>query len=241
MTNTQTGKLADRIMRATLVRMTYENATAEQIYDYLAGIVSVRGYREPEQQLKPAKFPKGEQTLTHDGETLPISEWAERLGVHKVTIRRRLSDGKTIAETLSAKPRGSITYNGETHTTHEWAEKLGLTYGGLLYRLRSGQSIAQALTPDQQRGAKPGIYTFNDQSLTLKQWAELKDMKPNTLHARIIRGMTIEEALTLPVGSARQKLKAGGRSNQGTTSHNRPHPAMRDQGYLSFSKSEVQP
>lgn len=41
-----------------------------------------------------------ETQLTHDGLTLPISEWAERTGLKKATIQKRLRNGWTIAEAL---------------------------------------------------------------------------------------------------------------------------------------------
>ena len=41
-----------------------------------------------------------ERVLTHDGLTLPISEWAERIGLAKATIAKRLRNGWTIAEAL---------------------------------------------------------------------------------------------------------------------------------------------
>lgn len=42
---------------------------------------------------------------THGGETLTISEWADRLGVNKTTLRMRVSrDGWTVAQALTIKP-----------------------------------------------------------------------------------------------------------------------------------------
>lgn len=45
--------------------------------------------------------------LTFDGRTLPIIEWAERLGLKPVTISSRLSRGKTIEQALSPAQRRS--------------------------------------------------------------------------------------------------------------------------------------
>ena len=46
------------------------------------------------------------QLLTHNGETLPLSEWARRTGLHKEVIRQRLRLGWPPAEALAVPVRG---------------------------------------------------------------------------------------------------------------------------------------
>lgn len=42
--------------------------------------------------------------LTHNGETLCVTEWAERLGVHPVTLHLRLKKGWSVEKTVTTPP-----------------------------------------------------------------------------------------------------------------------------------------
>lgn len=42
--------------------------------------------------------------LTHNGKTMTVSEWAREVGIHKHTIRQRLSKGWTVANALTLRP-----------------------------------------------------------------------------------------------------------------------------------------
>ncbi|WGR62518.1 hypothetical protein E3U26_17315 (plasmid) [Paracoccus ferrooxidans] len=96
------------------------------------------------------------KTLTHQGETLTISEWADRLNLQPDTIRIRLKNGASIEEALSADKRHTvrkdrqprwITYNGETRTVKDWSQRLGLKPVTIHYRLYRGATAAEALQP----------------------------------------------------------------------------------------------
>jgi len=47
------------------------------------------------------KRPKKQATLTHNGESLTVKQWAERLGVKPSTIHQRIKSGWPIEKTLS--------------------------------------------------------------------------------------------------------------------------------------------
>lgn len=52
-------------------------------------------------------MPGKPRLLTHNGETLPIGQWATRIGVAHTTIRQRIDDfGWTIAEALTTPADG---------------------------------------------------------------------------------------------------------------------------------------
>ncbi|WEJ80962.1 hypothetical protein EQ718_24135 (plasmid) [Paracoccus versutus] len=96
------------------------------------------------------------KTLTHQGETLTINEWAERLNLQPHTICARLKNGLSVEEALSPDklPTGQksrqprwITHNGETRTVRDWSQRLGLKPVTIHYRLRKGATAAEALQP----------------------------------------------------------------------------------------------
>lgn len=104
------------------------------------------------------------KTLTHQGETLTISEWAERLNLQPNTIRIRIKNGASIEEALSTdklptEPKGRqprwITHDGETRTVKDWSQRLGLKPVTIHYRLRKGATAAEALQPVAQMPLKP--------------------------------------------------------------------------------------
>lgn len=92
--------------------------------------------------------------LTLNGETLPIIEWAERLGVTSVCIINRLRRGWPVEKTLTSKSwegihHGSMTttINGKTLSIRQWAIKLGFRNINIIYdRLKLGWTIERALT-----------------------------------------------------------------------------------------------
>lgn len=92
--------------------------------------------------------------VTHKGETLTVSQWAERLGVNYITLLYRLRRGIPLERALQSGScrkgrRGSkvISYEGETMTVSQWAERIGVSYGVLLSRVKRGVPLERALQP----------------------------------------------------------------------------------------------
>lgn len=50
----------------------------------------------------------GVVTITHNGETLHVSDWAERTGISATTIARRIKLGWPVADALRFKPHGRV-------------------------------------------------------------------------------------------------------------------------------------
>jgi len=109
----------------------------------------------PKQQ---ARNRRTSRVLTHDGESLTVAEWAERLGIPSRTIRNRLDrDEWTVARALSEpiKPRkkGGITFRGITQGARAWARETGIPRTTILTRIRNGMAPGQALIkPPEKRG-----------------------------------------------------------------------------------------
>lgn len=97
-------------------------------------------------------------TLTYDGRTLLLVEWAEKLGIPRETIHWRLCHGWSISKTLTTKSRPQrhyrrntkrmrvLTVSGRKQTVAAWARTSGLSAGTILARLKLGWSPKLAVT-----------------------------------------------------------------------------------------------
>lgn len=93
--------------------------------------------------------------LSYKGETLSLQQWADRLGVKRSALHRRIKMGWSpekvietpIGETSGRFAAGSfITYDGLTLSISEWSRRTGVHKDTLSYRLRNGWSPERALT-----------------------------------------------------------------------------------------------
>lgn len=88
---------------------------------------------------------------TYNGETLCISEWAERTGLLATTIFTRLKRGWPIEDALNngihQRSKGrKFTHNGRTQTLRQWAIELGFKDLGIINeRIDRGWSVEKAL------------------------------------------------------------------------------------------------
>jgi hypothetical protein len=68
------------------------------------------------------------RVIEYRGEHLTMKQWAERIGIHYVSLRERLARGKTIESILGPKRTTGkgvarlLTANGETRNLKEWAD-----------------------------------------------------------------------------------------------------------------------
>lgn len=81
---------------------------------------------------------ENKQTLTYKGETLKVSAWAQRVGLHPATINGRLRHGWSIEEALTVpamEQDGQVTYQGRTQSLGEWCKELNIPYNRTHHRL----------------------------------------------------------------------------------------------------------
>lgn len=106
--------------------------------------------------------------LTINGETLTVSDWAERNGLDKDLILGRLKQGWTTEEAVSVKPnereskpgKYHVEYNGETHTLAEWAIIQGIPRRTIYERIYlCGWEVERALTQpvDKRKGVRKKV------------------------------------------------------------------------------------
>ena len=104
--------------------------------------------------VKPA-----ERRIEFNGQTHSLAEWADKLGIDRVTLQNRLDLlGWTVERALTCpvrslvrsgktrQPSKPLTLNGVTKTGAQWARELGLTEPAIRARIRSGWSVERALT-----------------------------------------------------------------------------------------------
>lgn len=94
-------------------------------------------------------------TITHNGVTLPLREWAESLNIPYATLRMRYARGKRDAADLLRPSYGPgrvsnigsvmLTRDGATKTIMEWCEQLQLPYKTVCNRWRRGERDVNTL------------------------------------------------------------------------------------------------
>lgn len=96
--------------------------------------------------------------LTHDGQTMTIAAWSEKLGLNRWTIHNRLKYGWSVDRVLSTSTTDSrekaITFNGETMLLSQWAIRLGLTPSALTNRFKRGLPIEKVLSASTRKKPK---------------------------------------------------------------------------------------
>jgi hypothetical protein len=70
----------------------------------------------------------------HDGETLTLTQWADRVGVSRGALVDRLSKGMTLADAITTPVRHGgkrserlVTHQDVTLNVKQWAERLGVS------------------------------------------------------------------------------------------------------------------
>tara|TARA_R100000935_G_C2841561_1_gene171406 strand:- start:10094 stop:11014 length:921 start_codon:yes stop_codon:yes gene_type:complete len=122
------------------------------VEDTLATAVGQRIKAAPKAPHRPA------QTLTHNGQTRTIIEWANVIGVAHTTIHMRLRKGWSIEAALTPKPKHepkpkrarrtfvTLTYQGRTLKLAEWAKIVGVSLPTLCQRRKHGWTVEAMLS-----------------------------------------------------------------------------------------------
>jgi len=89
-------------------------------------------------------------SITYDGKTLTMAQWANELGLRRDCLSRRIKKGLPVGDVLSVKKTNPkprlITYNGETKNITDWARSIGIKRETLNRRLNAGWKIERALS-----------------------------------------------------------------------------------------------
>lgn len=101
---------------------------------------------------------RSNHTLTHNGESLTIAQWARRTGLRERTIRRRIVEyGWSVSDALTkelvpaSKPRFEvlITIDNATHSLIEWARLSGIPSSTIYNRRARGKTGHDLIIPSR--------------------------------------------------------------------------------------------
>lgn len=104
-----------------------------------------------------ARNTRATRLLTHNGQTMPLPDWARVIGVHPVTLINRLRRGWQLNEALSVpkcapglakSPRASrvVEWNGRTIGATRLAREIGMRPRLLVRRLAAGWTVSDAIS-----------------------------------------------------------------------------------------------
>lgn len=90
---------------------------------------------------------RNNKSITYNGVTKTMSEWAKYLNLDYTLLKSRLLAGWTFEKAISTKNRsiGKFTINGETNTARYFAKKYNVPVITVYDRLKRGLSIERAL------------------------------------------------------------------------------------------------
>lgn len=152
--------------------------------------------------------------VTHQGETLCVSEWARRFDIEPGALGRRLARGLPMEEATSRRGNLRIrmlTHKGHTQSLTDWSKELGIKENTLWGRVLKGWSDEKILThphglierdPEKVAASlrRRSIHiTAFGETKTLKEWAQAAGISKMTIRGRLATGMSAEQAVTLPL------------------------------------------
>ncbi len=133
--------------------------------------------------------------ITHNGETLNASAWANRLGISLPTFLKGLE--KHGSERVVSDWRRTVDapheHNGVKRTLHEWAASLGVKYYAFMKRVDE-HGLANAI--EQGGPILNKRLTLDGESLTLHEWATRAGVSYTTFMKRM-EIMPLERAVKM--------------------------------------------
>lgn len=133
--------------------------------------------------------------ITYKGETLCLSEWAERLGLPKYILKERIKRGLPLDKVFEAKVYSKdmvVKYRGEKIMLSELARKSGIGRRLIRDRLKSGWSVKDAIEKKPLMGNSHSI-TYRGETNNKKYFANKYGIRPTRFCELIRAGMSIDE------------------------------------------------
>lgn len=88
----------------------------------------------------------GTHLLKHNGISMTVTEWAEKVGVNPITLFGRIRNGWTTAAAIETPTKKRfLTVDGQTHPAKTWCKLTGIGYFTLLGRIHKGWDDARAV------------------------------------------------------------------------------------------------
>lgn len=115
--------------------------------------------------VEQARNKRNNRSLTHNGQTKLLVEWAEEKGIARLTLHERIfvygwSVGRAIETPVGpeSKRHRQLELDGRVQTLRAWANEYGINEETLASRLKKGADLREALTrPNRykKRNRKP--------------------------------------------------------------------------------------
>lgn len=106
---------------------------------------------------------RSSKMVTYRGQTLPLIQWVEKLGVSYGRVLSRMQTGWSVSDAFEVgigERKKVIEFGGESLTPNEWEKRTGILAGTINERIRRGWSVSDALTkvPMNTGKARQGNY-----------------------------------------------------------------------------------
>jgi len=139
-------------------------------------------------------------TITFQGKTMTLKQWATALGITTDMLHSRLRKGWPLEQALVPRLRQRdkrITFNGESLTVKEWSIKLGIPEFTLYGRLAKNLPLETVFFQGRMKPGVSHFLTYNGVTLNLTEWSERLGIPYDTLLGRIRRGFSVEKVLSV--------------------------------------------
>lgn len=139
-------------------------------------------------------------TITYQGRTMTLTQWASELGITPVMLHQRLKKGWPLERALVPRLRSRnkrIEFNGESLTVKEWSLKLGIPEFTLYGRLRKKLPLEKVFHQGQMKPGVSHYLTHNGITLNLTEWSERLGIPYETLAGRVKNRLPVEKILSI--------------------------------------------
>jgi len=93
---------------------------------------------------------RSNKLIEYNGETRNVAQWAEKTGIPRKTLEKRLRKPHWSIEKCLTAPVNDhlrmIEYKGETKSALQWSKETGIGYTTILDRVNKGWKVEDALT-----------------------------------------------------------------------------------------------
>lgn len=140
-----------------------------------------------------AKNKRNTRLITYKGETHCLVDWAEKLGMNRGTLRRRLTETdwnieEVFTKALRETHLRNITYKGKTQSIRAWEKELGFGKNTLYKRIvENGMGVEEAFKLPVKRQIH---LTHNGETHCLKEWSLIYGKDESFFSRQLRKGRT---------------------------------------------------
>ena len=147
--------------------------------------------------LENARNKRNCKPITYNGQTMCLSEWAEKLSVPKYVLKNRLNQGWTLDRVFSTPASCKdmiLTYRGKKISLSSLARKNHINRTLVRDRLKAGWTVEKAVETPASKG-NTHFYTYKGETNSIKYFALKYQKRYPIMCKRIKDGMSIAQAI----------------------------------------------